>query len=131
MVAYLVGLRRLIPLNKDMRPICPACNQRPRAIAYHRADKIYYRLRCTVCIRKKKKLPLQKPKWESDGYKKKAQCDMCGFRARYAAQLRVFHVDGNLNNSSVRNLKTICLNCQIVADKDDLTWRPGDLEPDA
>jgi hypothetical protein len=56
---------------------------------------------------------------------------MCGFRARYAAQLRVFHVDGNLNNGAIRNLKTICLNCQIVADKDDLIWRPGDLSPDS
>jgi hypothetical protein len=114
-----------------MRPICPACNQRPRAIAYYRNNKIYYRLRCTVCIRKKKKLPAQTPRWESNGYKKKTQCDMCGFRARYAAQLRVFHVDGNLNNGAIRNLKTICLNCQIVADKDDLIWRPGDLSPDS
>ena len=114
-----------------MRPVCTACNQRPRAVAYHRNDKIYYRSRCTVCIRKKKKLPVQTPRWESNGYKKKTQCDMCGFRARYAAQLRVFHIDGNLNNGAIRNLKTICLNCQIVADKDDLIWRPGDLSPDS
>ena len=113
-----------------MRPICPACNQRPRAIAYHRNDKIYYRARCSVCIQKKRKLPVQKARWELNGYKKKMVCDKCGFRARYSAQLRVFHVDGNLNNATVRNLKTICLNCQVEVDKADLTWRPGDLTPD-
>lgn len=113
-----------------MRPICPVCNQRPRAVAYHRNDKIYYRAKCSVCIRKKRKLPPQKPRWELNGYKKKAVCDRCGFKARYAAQLRVFHVDGNLNNGSLRNLKTICLNCQVDVDKADLIWRPGDLEPD-
>jgi hypothetical protein len=113
-----------------MRPICTACNQRPRAIAYHRNDKIYYRARCSACIRKKRKLPVQRPKWESNGYKKKTVCDRCGFRARYSAQLRVVHVDGNLNNVALRNLKTICLNCQIDVDKANLIWRPGDLEPD-
>jgi hypothetical protein len=76
-------------------------------------------------------MPAQKPRWELNGYKKKSQCDMCGFRARYSAQLRVFHIDGNLNNGTIRNLKTICLNCQIVVDKDDLIWRPGDLSPDS
>jgi hypothetical protein len=45
-------------------------------------------------------------------------------------QLMVFHVDGNLNNSNLRNLKTVCQNCAIEIRKSDLTWKPGDLEPD-
>jgi hypothetical protein len=44
--------------------------------------------------------------------------------------LLVFHVDGNLNNSEQRNLKTVCLNCVELLKKSDVTWRPGDLEPD-
>jgi hypothetical protein len=43
----------------------------------------------------------------------------------------VYHVDGNLNNSSLRNLKTVCQNCVEEVKRADLTWRPGDLTPDA
>jgi hypothetical protein len=114
-----------------MRPICPACNQRPRAVAYHRNDKIYYRSRCGMCIRKKRKEKPQIPRWELSGYKKKTVCDRCGFRSRWAAQLLVFHIDGNLNNSGVRNLKTICQNCVIDVKKADLPWKVGDLAPDS
>jgi len=69
-------------------------------------------------------------RWQLDGYKKKASCDRCGFRAKYSAQLIVVHIDGNLNNSNLSNLKTICQNCAIEVKKSDQTWRPGDLEPD-
>ena len=42
----------------------------------------------------------------------------------------MFHVDGNLANSNLRNLKTICLNCAVDIKRADLPWRPGDLQPD-
>jgi hypothetical protein len=42
----------------------------------------------------------------------------------------VYHVDGNMNNTTVRNLKTICQNCAVDLAKSDLPWRAGDLEPD-
>jgi hypothetical protein len=42
----------------------------------------------------------------------------------------VYHMDGNLNNNTLRNLKTVCQNCVIEIAKSDLPWRPGDLEPD-
>jgi hypothetical protein len=113
-----------------MRPMCTACNQRYRAIAYHRNGKTYYRSRCSFCIRKKKKLPQQKARWEIDGYKKKNICERCGFRARYSAQLVVYHVDGNCNNSAVKNLKTICQNCVVEVSKSDLPWKQGDLQSD-
>ena len=113
-----------------MRPICPACNQRPRAIAYYRGEKIYYRSRCETCNRKKRKIKAPTPRWQLDGYKKKTVCDRCGFRAKYSAQLVVYHVDGVLTNSTPRNLKTICQNCIVEVDKADLPWRPGDLAPD-
>ena len=69
-------------------------------------------------------------RWQLSGYKKKLTCDLCGFRAKYSAQLQVFHSDGNLNNSSLTNLKTICQNCAIEIKKTDQPWVPGDLEPD-
>jgi hypothetical protein len=113
-----------------MRPICQACNQRPRAVAYHREEKIQYRRLCEYCIKRKRRIPAPVARWKSSGYKKKSTCDQCGFRSKYSAQLWVYHVDGNLNNNNVRNLKTVCLNCTVEITKADLIWRPGDLEPD-
>jgi len=42
----------------------------------------------------------------------------------------VYHVNGDLNNSELRNLKTVCLNCAALITRQDLPWRRGDLEPD-
>lgn len=114
----------------QVRPLCKACNKHLAAVNGYHNDKIYYRSRCSSCIRKGKKLPVQKPRWQGSGYKKKPTCDKCGFRARHNAQLVVYHVDGNLNNCELRNLKTICLNCAVAVTRLDLPWKPGDLEPD-
>jgi hypothetical protein len=113
-----------------MRPMCLACNQRPRAVAYHRADRVQYRRLCEHCICRGRGFKAPEPRWKIAGYKKKPTCDRCGFRAKYSAQLVVYHVDGNLNSNSLRNLKTVCQNCVTEISKLDLPWRAGDLEPD-
>jgi hypothetical protein len=112
------------------RPNCPVCNQRPCAVNYYRDEVAHYRSRCESCIRKGKKLAKRKPSWESAGYKKKMTCDRCGFRARYSAQMLVYHMDGNLNNCESKNLKSVCRNCEVDLSKSDSVWRPGDLQPD-
>ena len=112
------------------RPLCQACNQRFCAINYYRYGMPHSRARCETCIKKNKKIKPPEPRWKSAGYKKKATCDRCGFRAKYSAQLLVYHVDSNLHNNEIKNLKTVCLNCTIEIPKQDLPWRPGDLEPD-
>lgn len=112
------------------RPICKACGQRFCAINLHREGRIYYRSRCEHCIRRGKKIKTPDPRWKQAGYKKKTVCDRCGFRAKYSAQLMVYHVDGNLNNTDTKNLKTVCQNCAVEIPKLDLTWKSGDLEPD-
>jgi hypothetical protein len=117
-------------INIDMRPVCQACKQRLCAINCHRGDKVYYRSRCDYCNKKNRRIKIPDPKWKLNGYKKKPTCDRCGFWAKFAAQLLVYHVDGNLNNSGLRNLKTVCQNCVIEIKKSDLSWQPGDLEPD-
>lgn len=117
-------------INISMRPQCPACKQRSCAINCYRDDKIYYRSRCDCCIKKGRKIKTPDPKWKGSGYKKKPTCDRCGFRAKFAAQLLVYHVDGNLNNSNLQNLKTICQNCVVEIAKTDLPWVVGDLQPD-
>jgi hypothetical protein len=113
------------------RPVCPACNQRPCAVNYHRDGVAHYRSRCESCIRKNRGIKPREPRWKSSGYKKKMACDRCGFRARYSAQIMVYHIDGNLNHSEPKNLRCICRNCEIDVAKGDLVWRPGDLEPDS
>ena len=85
---------------------------------------------CEHCIKLKRKIKAPIPKWKLDGYKKKSTCDRCGFRSKYAAQLLVYYVDGDMNNSSLRNLKTICQNCSVEITKSTLPWKPGELEPD-
>jgi len=112
------------------RPICPACNQRSCAINCYRDDRVYYRSRCEYCIKKGRRVKTPEPKWKLSGYKKKPTCDRCGFKGKYAAQLLVYHVDGNMNNTTLRNLKTVCQNCVVDINKSDLPWRPGDLEED-
>jgi hypothetical protein len=112
------------------RPLCPICKQRPREINCRRNGKYYYLKMCAACNAKKRQLPVAVPKWSQSGYKKKTVCDRCGFRSRWAAQLLVFHIDGNLNNTNINNLKTICQNCVIDVAKSDLPWRLGDLSPD-
>ena len=112
------------------RPTCPACNQNLCAVNYIRGDKTHYRSRCDYCIKKGRRARIPTPRWKASGYKKKPTCDVCGFRAKYSAQLLVYHVDGNLHNNEVKNLKTVCLNCTIEIPRQDLPWKPGDLEPD-
>ena len=73
---------------------------------------------------------MAKARWQQAGYKKKAACDRCGFRARHHTQLMVYHVNGDLNDCDYRNLKTVCLNCSVELTRLDLPWRRGDLEPD-
>ena len=112
------------------RPICTACNQKLCAVNYHRAGVAHYRTRCEPCISKQRRIKAPVPRWQTAGYKKKATCDKCGFKSKYAAQLLVYHIDGNLHNTTVRNLKTICLNCTVEIKKSDLPWAPGELTPD-
>ena len=112
------------------RPLCAVCERRPRAINYYKDGEPRYRTRCEACIKKGKKLPAPKPRWQQSGYKKKMRCDLCGFKARYSSQIVVHHVDGNLNHTALSNLRSICKNCGEVVIKQDLPWRRGDLEPD-
>ena len=113
-----------------MRPICQVCQRNQAAINGYHNGKIYYRSRCGACIRRHKRLPRTFTRWERSGYEKKSYCDCCGFRAKYAAQLMVYHVNGDLNDCDARNLKTVCLNCSIELVRSDSIWRRGDLEED-
>lgn len=113
-----------------MRPICKACNQRPAAVNYIKESITHYRKYCEYCIKRSRKEKPPVPKWQSAGYKKKSSCDRCGFRARYASQLLVYHIDGNQHNVKGSNLRTICLNCVEEVKRMDVPWKLGDLQVD-
>lgn len=112
-----------------MRPLCSICKQKPCAINYHKAGKVFYRQKCSICLKQKggKK---GWPKWWSAGYRAKKSCDKCGHKSKYKHQFDVFHIDGNLNNVSYSNLKTVCANCQRVLHLEGVVWKQGDLVPD-
>jgi hypothetical protein len=112
------------------RPLCTACTQRFCAVNYTKDGITHYRSKCEYCIKKNRKIKPPEPRWKLAGYKKKTTCDRCGFRSKYAAQLLVFHIDGNLKNTNLRNLKTVCQNCVVEIKRSDLPWKPGDLEED-
>jgi hypothetical protein len=121
-------------LNNKPRPLCPFCGKRPVAINRYSNNNVYYRKICDSCARARaagKILKPQPPAWVKSGYKKKPNCEKCGFVAKYPEdQMRVFYLDGDLKNNSWSNLRTICLNCQQEITKSKLTWKPADLVPD-
>ena len=112
------------------RPICNVCNKNPCAANYYRNGIRYYRSKCEECNRKVKKPKPTEPRWKRVGYKKKPTCDLCGFKSIFPTQITVFHIDGNLDNCKMTNLRSICLNCVEVVKKKEVTWRRGDLEVD-
>lgn len=129
-VVYTVPLAKVFISSCMERPICLSCNQRFRAINYTKAGIVHYRSRCEHCIKRGRKQKPPEARWARAGYKKKPACDRCGFRAKYSAQLMVYHADGNLHNTTIRNLKTVCQNCAEEIRRSTLPWKPGDLEPD-
>ena len=118
-------------MTYNVRPMCMECKAKPRAYAYKKKDRIYWRRLCDTCNRKKSQkriggiTPLQR-----SGYKKRRKCELCGFKAQDQSQLDVFFVDGNLRNVNETNLKTICANCQRLGGVRRLGWRVGDLIAD-
>jgi len=110
-----------------MRQICK-CGHRPAAINYRKGKKIYYRKLCEKCLRNGVGSGI--PKWKQRGYVKKDVCEKCGYKSKHPEQFNVFHIDGDLNNCSPLNLKTICANCQRLMQKQGVRWKQGDLIPD-
>ena len=107
-----------------MRPLC-LCGIRPVAVNYIKNGRTYYRKKCDVCLSGK-----VIARWYRAGYRIKNQCDKCGFKSPYPEVFNVFHVDGDLNNCRLNNLKTVCSNCQRILHLEGIYWKQGDLRPD-
>ena len=112
-----------------MRPLCTKCSKRPAAVNYKKAGKTYYRKKCELCLRYGGPSGYM-PKWHVAGYRLQRQCDKCGHKSQYDSHFNVFHIDGNLDNCKVNNLKTVCANCQRSLHLEGIRWKQGDLVPD-
>ena len=110
-----------------MRKLCKICGKRPVAINYYKEEKPFYRSKCDHCARGAKD---GLPKWYRAGYRLKNKCDKCGHSSKHLVQFNVYHVDGNLDNCRITNLKTVCANCQRILQDLNLPWKQGDLLPD-
>ena len=97
-------------------------------IDYKKNGKTFYRKKCEQCL--KNGIGHGIPLWEQAGYEKTPLCEKCGFKSKHLEQFNVYHIDGSLRNTSYRNLKTICANCQRVLQKEGVKWKQGDLLPD-
>ena len=111
------------------RPLCTLCKGNYAAINYRVADKIYYRKICAGCARKNKRSK-EMPGWTKSGYKKKTVCERCGFKAKFAQQIFVYYLDGNLKNNTWSNLRSVCANCRIELNSSKTTWRESPLVAD-
>ena len=115
----------------QIRPLCVECKSKPRAYAYKKGNKIYWRRLCDTCNRKKTKKKVGGvTALQRSGYRRKSKCELCGFKARNQLQLDVLFVDGNLRNTNNTNLKTVCANCRTVLSKEGVKWKQGDLVAD-
>lgn len=112
-----------------MRPLCKNCGFRPSAINYYKNNKAFYRSKCEICT-KHNGIQQDESRWFKHGYKQKNFCEKCGFKSPYKEQFNVYHIDGDLNNCRVTNLRTICANCQRILQKEGYKWKQGHLTPD-
>jgi len=115
-------------IEPHVRLLCKTCNINPRAVNFHKNNKVYYRSQCDSCIKytiNEKKLG---PIWYRAGYQKKAACEQCGFKPVMAGQLEVFQIDRNQQHVATTNLRTVCLNCNYELSR--TGWTQGDLTED-
>jgi 5-methylcytosine-specific restriction endonuclease McrA len=57
---------------------------------------------------------------------KKGSCEDCGFVAKHPCQLDLDHADGDRENDSPENLRTLCANChrlKTLRGKESLWWQ--------
>lgn len=124
------GSYGLVPDHSN-RPICNSCNKIPCKVNYIKNGIPHYRSKCASCISyKSKNQSPSKPLWVIAGYKKKTTCDCCGFHSTYHTQMLVYHINGNLDDCRLHNLRTVCLNCVEVVKRVQVNWRRGDLQVD-
>lgn len=111
----------------DTKPKCPVegCGGfKTRAGGFlKKTGRPKYKKYCDSCCRKKwqsseaKEKRLQYTRENKGKYRrryanhKKDYCEDCGFKPVHSCQLDVDHIDGNHDNDTLSNLRTLCANC--------------------
>lgn len=112
------------------RPLCKQCRLKPAAVNYVKNKVTHYRSKCDTCLYEKPGVKANAPGWQVAGYKKKPQCEQCGFKCAIPQQLTVHHIDDDLKNNNWINLKTICSNCAIEISVAITKQNPNRIKPD-
>jgi adenine-specific DNA methylase len=112
-------------LFMSMAPLCQECGAKSAQVNYIKNGRTYYRSKCHGCSHGRKK-----PTDSVLGYRKKSQCERCGFKPRVQEQLRLHHADHNQQNTNFKNLRTVCCNCAVEFSTLKTPWTTGDLLPD-
>lgn len=105
------GGRRAIT-GQPNRPFCKQCKSalaKANGVSKHGFKK--WHKYCSNCAK-----AAYNPKY---GYllNKKPHCEVCGFIAVDKCQLDIVYLDGNKKNKNKSNIKTICANCNRLANK--------------
>lgn len=85
---------------------------------------------CVVCLKANRAGRINKARETRLRYKKPA-CEHCGFVALHPCQLDVDHIDGNRDNDSPSNFRTLCANCHRLKThlSGDYKWEAEDVRP--
>ena len=123
-----IRLERKEKIIPHVRLLCKTCNINPRAINFHKNNKVYYRSQCDSCIKYTINEQKLGSSWYRAGYRKKSKCERCDFKPAMLEQLTVFQIDRNSQHVNAKNLKTVCLNCNYELSV--TGWQHGDLLED-
>lgn len=101
--------------------LCLICRRNPVALSGKTpTGKLRFKKRCEPCIKRSRAIRL-------NGHRdlvlrhKKDHCEEFGFKAEHPCQLDVDHIDGNRENATPSNFRTLCANCHRLK-----THRNGD-----
>jgi hypothetical protein len=75
--------------------------------------RTYYDRYCSTCKRNRRIISIKR---------KKLTCEICGFKAKYPAQMDIDHIDGNHKDNSPENLQEICANCHRLKTIQEKDW---------
>ncbi len=102
--------------NRENRPKCNKCDLPCQLHGKASDGAPRWKLLCRGCNtfkvtgKRYKKKPYHKYSQAYYSFKK-GICEDCGFVAKHKCQLDVDHIDGDRDNNSLINLKTLCANC--------------------
>lgn len=109
-----------------MNKLCIRCGENQAVLS--RTGR--QRLLCASCKKLSRSVRLNQHRQAKLAHKK-LHCEHCGFVALHPCQLDVDHIDGNRDNDSPSNFRTLCANCHRLKThtERDHVWSEQEAEP--